>query len=388
MRLLARHMLHKAATGPFGKPKLKRRQSQQDLKTSSRMTTGPPDKPTRSLSQSLQDFRSSARVTPGGRVAVDRGEEWVVGETGSSLDYQQSQREELDTLRSMKLVQSRLANREMLKRAMRMFNQRIYVNPTSVPSRKGNSILVTEYKESSAPKKLFRQQSRMVIDNFFNIPTRSRRVLDKLNSEQVRKISDTELRKSKSKRKAAASEEGTRKKHWKEGRKVANRVLKWQPTELEDTHPEEEEVEWDHKPKVGRKVRLPSDNVSASQTSRARVHDKERELRLSKSKSAHSLLNGVEEVQEVEQSEMKGSLRGGHKLKWPRKEPKPGGGRRHWKKKGMLTGNEGVSKEGDFLASQQDVLPAHVLAQGTMSHRDVLFCSLVLYYSDLDTDQI
>jgi len=277
----------------------------------------------------------------------------VVGETGSRLDYQQSQREELDTLRSMKLVQSRLANREMLKQAMRMFNQRIYVNPTSVPSRKGNSILVTEYKESSAPKKLFRQQSRMVIDNFFNIPTRSRRVLDKLNSEQVREISDTELRKSKSKRKtAAASEEAIRKKHWKEGRKVANKVLKWQPTELEDAHAEEEEVEWGHKPKVGRKVRLPSDNVSSSQTSRSRVHDKERELRLSKSKSAHSFLNGVEEVQEAEQSEMKESLRGGHKLKWPRKEPKPGGGRRQWKKKGMLTGNKSVSKEGDFLAPQ------------------------------------
>jgi len=89
-------------------------------------------------------------------------------------------------------------------------------------------------------------------------------------------------------------------------------------------------------------------------------------LRLSKSKSAHSFLNGVEEVQEAEQSEMKESLRGGRKLKWPRKEPKPGGGRRQWKKKGMLTGNKSVSKEGDFLAPQQDILPAHVLAPGTM----------------------
>ena len=100
---------------------------------------------------------------------------------------------------------------------------------------------------------------------------------------------------------------------------------------------------------------------------------------MSKSKSAHSFLNGVEQVQEVEHSELKGSLRGAHKLKWPRKEPKPGGGRRHGKMKGMLTGNEGVSKDGDFLAPQQDVLTAHMLAQGTVSH--TMCCYVVLLRS-------
>ena len=68
---------------------------------------------------------------------------------------------------------------------------------------------------------------------------------------------------------------------------------------------------------------------------------------------------------------MNGSLAAGHKLKWPRKEPKPGGGGGHWKKKQILRGKKGVSREGE-LAPQQDILPAHVLAQCTMSHRCVM----------------
>ena len=309
---------------------------------------------------------------------MNGGEEWVVGETGSRLD-QESQREELDTLRSMKLVQSHLGNREMLKRAMRMFNQRI--------NEKGSTILVTEYKESSAPKKLFRQQSRMVIDNFFNIPSRNRRVLDKLNSEQVKKISDTELHKSESKRKAAlqessrdgddqaaASEEGKRRKHWREGGQRVKKMFRRQHVELEGT-PKEEEVELDRQPKVGRKVRLPSDNVSAGQTSTARVHDQERKSRFSKSKSAHSFLNGSEVMEEVEPSEMKGGLRTGHKFKWRGREPKPSGGGRHQKKRGILKGDSPVTREGVFLFPQEDILPAHMLAQGTISPH-VLLCSV------------
>jgi len=89
--------------------------------------------------------------------------------------------------------------------------------------------------------------------------------------------------------------------------------------------------------------------------------------------------------EEVEQSDMNGSLRAGHKLKWPRKEPKPGGGGGHWKKKRMLRGKKGMSREGD-LAPQQDILPANVLAHAM--YNVTRMCCYVVYVVLCYSDQV
>ena len=64
MRLLARHVLHKAANGPLEKTNTERRRQRQ--------------------SRGLKSSGGVAREETG---RTERGEKWVVGETGSALDY-------------------------------------------------------------------------------------------------------------------------------------------------------------------------------------------------------------------------------------------------------------------------------------------------------------
>ena len=359
MRLLARHVLHKAANGPLEKPNTERRRQRQ--------------------SRGLKSSGGMAREETG---RTERGEKWVVGETGSALDYRESQKEELESLRSMKLVQSHLANRDTRKRAMRMFNQRIYVKPAQVPSHKGSSILVTGYQEAATSQKLLRQQSQVVIDNFFNIPRRSRRVLDKLSSEQVKHISDTELHKAqvkKFKREAALPElkesdladapeegKGTRrrsKEKLQRGQSALKKAVRRQSGEFEGSLPqEEEEVDHPHRQRGHRRVKLTSRNITRD-TSTAKGSNKvERKL---KSKLTHSILNGdsedVEKLgaerspilnghdEEVEQLETERSQSSGRKWRWHRQGKKSTGSWRHQEREtrdGKLKANRA---KGDFL---------------------------------------
>ena len=358
MRLLARHMLHKAANGPLEKPNTERRKRKRS-----------------------HGLRSSGGVASAERVKTERGEKWVVGETGSTIDYRESQKEELESLRGMKLVQTHLANRDTRKRAMRMFNRRIYVKPAQVPNHKGSSILVTGYQEAATSQKLLRQQSQVVIDNFFNIPRRNKRVLDKLSSEQVKQISDTELHKTRSKKftrettlpelkgddLADAPEEGkgTRRRlkgKLQRGQAALKKAVRRQPSEIEGSHPQEEEVDHHQRQRAHRRIKLTSKNITRN-TSAAKG-DKREGL---KSKSTHSILNGgneedVEQLEterspilnghdeEVEQLETDRSQRSGRKWRWHRQGKKPTGSWRHQERDargGKLKPN---TAEGDFLA--------------------------------------
>ena len=355
MRLLARHMLHKAANGPLEKPNTERRKRRRS-----------------------RGLKSSGGVASAERVRTERGEKWVVGETGSTLDYRESQKEELESLRGMKLVQAHLANRDTRKRAMRMFNQRIYMKPAQVPSHKGSSILVTGYQEAANSQKLLRQQSQVVIDNFFNIPRRNKRVLDKLSSEQVKQISDTELHKTRSKnftREAKLPElkgddlvdgpeesKGAKRRlkgKLKRGQAALKKAVRRQPSEIEGSHPQEEEVDHHHQQRAHRRIKLTSKNITMN-TSAAKGDNKERKLN---SKPTHSILNGGNEEdveterstilngrdEEVEQLETERSQRSGHKWRWHRPGKKPTGSWRHEERDardGKLKAN---TAEGDFL---------------------------------------
>ena len=107
-------------------------------------------------------------------------------------EVMEDQEEDLDQLRSMKVVKKHLAERETFARARRIFNRRVVPRPTSA---RYTSFLVSGYKEpvEEDMADYIRQQSVVVIDNFFNIPPKERRVLDRLTSTQMRWISDAEL---------------------------------------------------------------------------------------------------------------------------------------------------------------------------------------------------
>ena len=354
MRLLARHMLHKAANGPLEKPNTERRKRRRS-----------------------HGLKSSGGVASAERVRPERSEKWVVGETGSTLDFRESQKEELESLRSMKLVQAHLANRDTRKRAMRMFNQRIFMKPAQVPSHKGSSILVTGYQEAATSQKLLRQQSQVVIDNFFNIPRRNKRVLDKLSSEQVKQISDIELHKTRSKKftqeakltelkgddLADAPEEGkgTRRRlkgKLLRGQAAVKKAVRPQPSEVEGSHPQEEEGDHHQQQRAHHRIKLTSRNLSGN-TSTAKGAKKERRL---KSKFTHSILNGNEEDvetergsilngrdEEVEQLETDRSQRSGHKWKWHGQGKKPAGNWRHQEREARDRKLKANTAEGDFL---------------------------------------
>ena len=117
--------------------------------------------------------------------------------TDHKFDFGKAQREELESIRSMKLVQAGRANRDMRSRARHMFNHRVDIKSSESSTRKKSSILVTGFQNND-PKEdaaMFRQESQMLIDSFFDIPTKNQRVLKKLNSEQLQAISDIEVSK-------------------------------------------------------------------------------------------------------------------------------------------------------------------------------------------------
>lgn len=110
----------------------------------------------------------------------------------------ESQNEELDQLRHSKLVKTRVAERQMKTHANRLFNQRLFVKPSSKrPCRRKGGILVTSVEqgnEAAAVDKYIKQESHIFIENFFRNPSRNRRVLQRLNSTQLQRISAAELK--------------------------------------------------------------------------------------------------------------------------------------------------------------------------------------------------
>ena len=158
-------------------------------------SAGPLEVISNSISEQITVKRSGKRLE---RRKRDGGTKWLVGnalrETGG-VNFSESQKKELENLRSLRLVEQGVANRDMHTRAARMFH--VLMHPTSA-GRKPSSILVTGYEptDQSQVAEMIRQQSQVVIDNIFNIPTRNRRVLSRLTSVQQKMISETELSKT------------------------------------------------------------------------------------------------------------------------------------------------------------------------------------------------
>ena len=118
----------------------------------------------------------------------------------------ETQQEELDTLRQQKIVQTKLADRRTKSRANHMFNRRLFVKPSAKRSRRNKGgILVTgiEQENDAVSVEYFRQESQLYVSNFFRNPSHNRRVLQRLNSEQIRGISDIELRKAQARRRSS-----------------------------------------------------------------------------------------------------------------------------------------------------------------------------------------
>ena len=127
-------------------------------------SAGPLEVISNSISEQISVKRSGKRLE---RRKRDGGTKWLVGnvlrETGG-VNFSESQKKELENLRSLRLVEQGVANRDMHTRAARMFN--VLMHPTSA-GRKPSSILVTGYEptDQSQVAEMIRQQSQVVIDN-------------------------------------------------------------------------------------------------------------------------------------------------------------------------------------------------------------------------------
>ena len=182
-RKLARAVLKKANFGPLDE------KSSGSLRRGSRRS---------SEEKSGRGGRRRRRRSGKEKASDSVGDGVVVGrrEIGGRFKEQvlEAQEEELDQLRSMEVVKKHLSKRETFARARRMFNRRVVPRPSSS---RHTSFLVSGYEEpvKEDVADYIRQQSVVVIDNFFSIPPKERRVLNRLTSTQMRWISDAELAK-------------------------------------------------------------------------------------------------------------------------------------------------------------------------------------------------
>ena len=121
-----------------------------------------------------------------------------VGEKGVK-DRHKDDEEELKDLRTLGVVQERLKERVKVRaQAHKIFKHRYELDPES--THKSSTILVTGYEEGEGGAQkvaeLIRQQSQVVIQNFFKRPVKSRAVLSRLTSTQLDSIEASERRKT------------------------------------------------------------------------------------------------------------------------------------------------------------------------------------------------
>lgn len=103
--------------------------------------------------------------------------------------------EELGVVRSNTGEDSRVRN-HIHNHITRMSNHRLTIKPHRGrgTERKKSSVLVTSMEDTEeAARQLYHQQSKVVIEGFMQAPTHKQRVLDKLSSAQVKRISETLL---------------------------------------------------------------------------------------------------------------------------------------------------------------------------------------------------
>ena len=178
-----------------------------------KLTRGPLEKRSRKKSKSHSFKRRKLKQSNGvhlnkpvvGHAAVGYGDEkTAVLQEKRVLDQEQ----ELRDIEGLSLVHEP-SNREMLSHHVashvaRLSNHRLTILPSSSSKgggrgtdRKKSSVLVTSVEEDEDyVRELHRQQSRAFIETMIQCPSRQHRVLEKLSSEQMRKISSVERSKA------------------------------------------------------------------------------------------------------------------------------------------------------------------------------------------------
>lgn len=206
---IGRNLQAKVVHGPLGKEK-----SSQNLPTppvQSPLTSPKPAKipeppPIRIESDSssrVSDKKAKKHfMLPRKRGSVKRG--WVVGRPnfgGMGLIFEKDQQKELEDIKEMQVVKNHLANRWRASHlANHMFNSRVNNKRTKT------SILLTGTEPDQKVKmEALRNMNRFVIDKFLQTQSQNRRVLERLNSRQIRTISDIEVGKAKVRRRSDSS---------------------------------------------------------------------------------------------------------------------------------------------------------------------------------------
>lgn len=176
-----------------------------------KLSTGPLGRKNRRLSQShsiKRKKRGWVREKMSRRVFADgEASDYLIGQI-TSPGMKRQQEKELKELEEMSIVRNKSNHSDRAKvkhhiqnHVARMYNHRLMIRPTSGTSKGGkamesgkkSSILVTTMDDSEERvRELHRQQSRVLIESMIQCPSRQHRVLQKLNSEQQRKISVVE----------------------------------------------------------------------------------------------------------------------------------------------------------------------------------------------------
>ena len=200
---ICRNLQAKSVNGPLGKGKDTRTSSTSDITsplTSPKQIPPPPPIPIHIQADSGASRDSTRRTSGHNRKAVGRSKlaskkNWIVGSKNLGefrSSFEKSQKKELEDIKGMQVVKNHLANRRRARSlAHRMFNTRVN------NSRTKTSILLTGSEpDQEEMVQAMRHMNRFVIEKFLQTHSRNRRVLERLNSIQVKTISDVETTKA------------------------------------------------------------------------------------------------------------------------------------------------------------------------------------------------
>lgn len=152
------------------------------------------------------------RVSSDSGIAQSRAQDVYVGISSAPPRVQESRRreqvQELAAVEELGVVLTNTGENSRVRNHIhnhisRMSNHRLMIKPRRGghgAERKKSSVLVTSMEDAEEKaRQLYRQQSKVVIEGFMQAPTHKQRVLEKLSSTQVKRISDTLLRQSRNK---------------------------------------------------------------------------------------------------------------------------------------------------------------------------------------------
>lgn len=194
-RRLGRNLLQKVSKGPLDRKKAKSQ--------SMRLKGHRHVKKRRSSADSSHHHHKQEQLHHLGESDYFVGNSAVQSVRPLSLSRrEQEQRNELREIEEMGIVrghQSKQVRNHIRNHVShRMFNHRLMIKPDSSERSRKSSVLVTSVNdEEEEARKLFRQQSRVVIEGLFQLPSHDQRVLERLSDEQISDIKSKEMAKLK-----------------------------------------------------------------------------------------------------------------------------------------------------------------------------------------------